>query len=386
MKLDGAEVVIVGAGVTGLSTAWWLAKSGVDVVVVEKGVLGYEASSRNGGVVSHRGFEPPVQPVAAESERLWPHMDEELGYPTEFSPGLLEIVVNEEEHQFVLSAAEEWGTMGIEIEWVDAETVKEMVPLITPKVVGAGYCGTDGHANPQRTVRAYAWAFKDHGGRIHQHTKVTGFNVRSGKVTSVETDRGTIDADVVVSAGGPQTALLADEVGAFVPVSPARVEIAITAPVEPMWKGCVEDSFVYGRQTLRGNLAYGGGPHEWIDVEMGTPRKPNTPLIRNIARRIAELYPAAADVPVIRSWAGVVEQTPDRLPIFDFLPEPSNFLVATASAHGFGLSPGTGKVLSDLVMHGETSVDISGLQYGRFADVPRNWREERGWEAAPLAT
>ena len=89
MRLDGAEVVIIGAGVTGLSSAWWLAKNGVDTVVVEKGVIGAEASSRNGGDISHRAYEPPVVPLAAESLKLWPQMSDELGYPTEYRPGLV---------------------------------------------------------------------------------------------------------------------------------------------------------------------------------------------------------------------------------------------------------------------------------------------------------
>ena len=96
---------------------------------------------------------------------------------------------------------------------------------------------------------------------------------------------------------------------------------------------------------MRGNLAYGGGPHEWTDVGLESPAKPNTPLVRNIARRVAELFPVAAGTPVIRSWAGVVEQTPDLYPIIDTLPDPSNFLVVTTSGHGFGLSPATGKVI-----------------------------------------
>ncbi|MFQ5873120.1 MAG: NAD(P)/FAD-dependent oxidoreductase, partial [Dehalococcoidia bacterium] len=265
MELDSAEVVIIGAGVTGLSSAWWLAKAGADVIVVDKGIVGWEASGRNGGIISHRGYEPPVVPLAAESERLWPYMDDDLGYPTEFSPGSLHVALEEEKEEFIKSR-EDYRKLGIEVEWMDAKTVKEWIPLISPKVIGAQYCRTDGHANPQRTVQAYAWAFLDQGGRLYQNTPVTGFNVDHDKVISVETEQGTIGCDLVVCAAGPQTGLLAEKVGAFVPVSPARVEIIITAPVEPMWRGAVSDSFIYGRQTLRGNLAYGGGPHEWIDV------------------------------------------------------------------------------------------------------------------------
>ena len=111
---------------------------------------------------------------------------------------------------------------------------------------------------------------------------------------------------------------------------------------------------LYGHQAVRGNLIFGGGAHEWTDVQLtASPGKPNTPLIRNIARRLAELLPGMANVPVIRSWAGVVEQAPDYRPIIDILDCPNNYVVVTASAHGFGISPATGKVVSELVLHGE---------------------------------
>ena len=91
----------------------------------------------------------------------------------------------------------------------------------------------------------------------------------------------------------------------------------------------------------------------------------------------------AAEVPVIRSWSGVVEQTPDMWPIIDFLPDPSNFLVVTVSGHGYGLSPSTGLVVSELILKGESSINIDGLSYSRFADVPMEWNRERGWVPLP---
>ena len=113
------------------------------------------------------------------------------------------------------------------------------------------------------------------------------------------------------------------------------------------------------------------------------PSKPNTPLIRNIARRLADLLPGVADVPVIRSWAGVIEQAPDSMPIIDILDRPSNFVFVSASAHGFAIAAATGRVVSELVLHGESSTDISGLRLSRFANVGPNWREELGWIPTP---
>ena len=382
---DSADIVVIGGGVSGLSSAYFLAKAGKDVVVVEKGTVGGEASGRNGGMISERTDEPPLIPMAVESLKLWATLDDELGYPTEFiQQGRIQVAVSEEEMGDLFSERDEALRHGISVEPLDPSEIQDLIPGISERTLGGLFFANGGHANPQRAVQAFAWAFQDMGGRLYQNTAVTGIQVADGRVTSVETTGGAIAADVVVAAAGPQTALLAEMVGVHVPVAPARVEILATAPLEPLFKITLSGNGLYGRQAARGNLLFGGGAHEWTDVDLTTePGKPNTPLIRNIARRLAELLPGVADVPVIRSWAGVVEQAPDYLPIIDIPDCPSNYIVVTASAHGFGIAPATGKVVSDLVLHGKSSIDISGLGLGRFSDISPDWREERGWIPAP---
>ena len=385
MPVNSADIVVIGGGVSGLSSAYFLAKAGKDVVVVEKGTVGGEASGRNGGMISERIDEPALIPMGVESVRLWETLHDELGYPTEFiQQGRLQVAVSEEEMGELFSERDQALRHGVSVDLLDPWEIRDMIPGLSERTLGGMFSPNGGHANPQRSVQAFAWAFQDRGGRLYQNTAVTGIQLADGRVTSVETTAGTIVADVVVAAAGPQTALMADMVGVHVPVAPARVEILATAPIEPLFKIALVGNGLYGRQAARGNLLFGGGAHEWTDVDLTTePSKPNTPLIRNIARRLAELLPGAADVPVIRSWAGVVEQAPDYLPIIDILDCPSNYIVVTASAHGFGISPATGKVVSDLVLYGESSIDISGLGLGRFSDVSRDWREERGWIPAP---
>ena len=386
MPVDSADIVVIGGGVSGLSSAYFLARAGKDVVVVEKGTVGGEASGRNGGMISERIDEPALIPMGVESVRLWETLHDELGYPTEFiQQGRLQVAVSEEEMGELFSERDQALRHGVSVDLLDPWEIRDMIPGLSERTLGGMFSPNAGHANPQRSVQAFAWAFQDRGGRLYQNTVVTGIQVADGRVTSVETTAGTIVADVVVAAAGPQTALMAEMVGVHVPVAPARVEILATAPIEPLFKIALVGNGLYGRQAARGNLLFGGGAHEWTDVDLTTePSKPNTPLIRNIARRLAELLPGAADVPVIRSWAGVVEQAPDYLPIIDILDCPSNYVVVTASAHGFGISPATGKVVSDLVLYGESSIDISGLGLGRFSDVSPDWREERGWIPAPL--
>jgi sarcosine oxidase, subunit beta len=386
--MDTADVVIIGGGVTGLSTGYWLTKAGWNVVVVEKGIVGWEASGRNGGISSRRSDEPPVVPLAREACRLWPTMDEELGYPTEWvGAGGLSAAMIEERRAYLAEACPRWQKLGVDARWLDPKECREVVPSISERVLGGVYVESAGHANPQRTAQAFAWAIRDRGGRIYQQTAVTGIQVANDKVIAVGTSRGPIATEVVVSCAGPQTAHIGRMVGVDIPVAPARVEIIATVPVPPLFEAYLSGHGLYGRQTKRGNLIFGGGPHEWTDVGLDRePSKPNTPLIRNIARRLAELMPSVADQPVLRSWAGVVEQAPDYYPIIDRLESPAGFIVATASAHGFGLCPASGRAISELVTKGTSSIPIEGLALGRFSGLERSWRESRDWVAGAYNT
>ncbi len=379
-----ADIAIIGAGVSGLASAYYLAKAGLDVVVVDKGLAGGEASGRNGGMIGERTDDPPVIPIAVESINLWKTLEQELGYPTEFThQGRIQVAVTEEEMNDLFTERDVASRQGITMELIDPEHVQDLIPGISPRVLGGAFFPNGGHANPQRSVQAFAWAFQDLGGRLYQNTAVTGFKLGNGRVAAVETTAGDIAADMVISAAGPQTAILAEMVGVHVPVAPARVEILATAPIEPLFDIALVGNGLYGRQAVRGNLLFGGGPHEWADVDLTSdPNKTNTPLIINIGRRLAEILPAVADVPMLRTWAGIVEQAPDYIPIIDFLPDPSNYLVVTASAHGFGICPATGKAVSELILNGESSIDISAFTLSRFSDIKSDWRQQRGWVPA----
>jgi sarcosine oxidase subunit beta len=310
-------------------------------------------------------------------------MDELLGYPTEYQPYRIGVALSEAQLALARRSAEIAEGRGFRWEALDRRQLKDLVPIVGDDVIGGTYLHFGGHANPQRTVQAYAWALQDHGGRIIQHTTVTGLARRGGRVTAVATSRGTFGADVVIVAAGPQTGLFAEMLGVALPLAPARVEMVATEPIPLMRVGGVAGNGLYGRQTLRGNLVYGGGPHEWINVpDMATPAHANTPLVRNLARRLAELFPGAAHVRLIRAWSGLVENTPDGLPVVDRLTDPDNVVIATMSSVGFGLSPAVGRAVSDLVQHGRcTFADLGALALSRFADIAPDWRERAGWVA-----
>ena len=380
--MTGATVIVVGGGVTGLSAAWWLARSGVDVLVLDKGIVGWEASGRNGGGASHYH-----SPLFHEEQRLWPLMDEMLGYSTEYRRERVVFATNALHHEQYQRMAQMCRAIGYRVDDLDPAQVREFVPLAGDNVVSGIHLRFGGQANPQRTVQAYAWALQDLGGQIRQHAPVTRILTAGGKVTGVETARGAFACDHLVVAAGPQGEALLVQVGARLPLAPARAEMIVTEPAPLMPVGGADGNGLYGRQTLRGNLAYGGGPHEWMDVGPDGPaRRPSTPLLRNLSRRVAELLPKAAHLRVIRSWAGVVENTPDGRPVIDRLDDPGNLTVATMSGVGFGLSPATGHAIRDLVLDGRCAfADLDKLSIKRFAGLPEDWREAAGWVATTHA-
>jgi len=155
----------------------------------------------------------------------------------------------------------------------------------------------------------------------------------------------------------------------------------VTEPLPLMPIGGVDGNGLYGRQTLRGNLAYGGGPHEWLEIDDNSvPHRSSTPLLRNIAARVAELFARAAHARVIRSWAGIVENTPDGRPVIERMRSPDNLVIATLSSIGFGLSPATGHAVRDLVVDGVCGfADLSSLRLARFDRLEPDWIDLQGW-------
>lgn len=377
----GAAVVIVGGGVTGLSAAWWLAREGVDTLVIEAAAAGWGASGRNGGGCSHHH-----SPLFREEQRLWPLMDQLLGYPTEFQPNRIRIALDERQFGLYRRALDNGARQGYRSDVLDAKQVRELVPLAGDNVFGGYFHHFGGHANPHRTLQAYACSMRDCGGRLLQHTRALGFDTHGNRVVGVRTTRGTFACEHLVIAAGPATGELCSLLGITVPLMCARAEMIVTEPLPLMSLGGVDGNGLYGRQTLRGNLAYGGGPHEWIDVADAENGRPySTPLLASISRRLSELLPKAAHARVIRSWAGFIENTPDGRPIIDRATAVENLTIATLSSVGFGLSPAAGRAIRDLVVMGTCSfADLSTLTLTRFAGLQPDWQALQGWLPSPV--
>jgi sarcosine oxidase subunit beta len=376
-----ADVVIIGGGIIGLSSGYWLAKAGAKVVILEKGRVGWEASSRATGFLSLRGEQPLESPLAVEAERLWHTLDAELGSPTEWNAGgRLWAATTPEEWDELQETYKLFSETGIPFRLIEGKETRKIVPCLPENVIGGIHTTRSGHANPQRTTQAFAWALVRHGGEILENTPAIGIVTKAGKVAGVKTPDLVIETSTVVNCAGPQVGLVAEMVGVNVPVAAARMEAMVTVPLPPLFQVALVAHGLSLRQTRRGNIHFNGGPHEWIDVELTkSPAKPNTPIIRNMARRLAELFPSLANIQVLRSWGGVVEMTPDVNCIIERLDEPDGFIIATTSGHGFGMAPSVGLAISELALNGNTNLPIASLGLARFAKLDPKWKQRRNW-------
>jgi sarcosine oxidase subunit beta len=381
-------VVIIGGGITGLSSAYRLAEAGQKVIVLEKGNLAWEASGRAHGMLSPRGDDPYEMRLSKEAFDIWPTLDEELGSPTEWvGEGRLWLSFDAQSAERLQNTQRMWSANGIPIEVVDRSEVRELVPCVGDHVHNGIYSTRGGHANPQRTAQAYAWAFQARGGTIRTHTRVTGIETQNGRVTAVIHEKGRISTRTVVSCAGPQSTYIGQLLGITIPTASARLELMATAPLAPLFKVGLVTNGLYIRQAQRGNILFGGGPHEWTDVRNDVePAKPNTPLLSNIARRFVQIFPSIAHTMVIRCWAGISDVTPDFSSVIDRLPTPEGFVLAITSGHGFGLSPIIAKVICALALGKESPISIEPLSLSRFTGLSDTWRVERNWEAGAYNT
>lgn len=383
------DVIVVGGGLTGLATAYNAQKAGAKVLVMDRTFAGTEASSRATGYLSLRGETPAESVLAAYAEQLWMTLDQELGYPTEWTPkGRVWAATTDahlETHKTIFKG---FQTTAIEFEWVDNQAIREIVPALAPDVRGGIYTKRSGHANPQRTTQAYTWAFLDRGGVLLENAHVSEVIVESGEVKGVKSSQGTFYAPRVVLAAAGYNAKLLDGLGIFWPVAAARLEALVTTPLPHFYDvGLIINDEISVRQSLRGNFHTNGGPHEWVDPTAETPpNKPTSPYARNLVRRMLEALPVAKSAQVLRCWSGVVEFTPDQMTIIEKFDDPKGLIAAAGAGHGFGMAPANGVALAELALEGTTSAPVGGLKLDRFKDLDRDWQAQKKWNAGQFNT
>ncbi len=371
--LQGGRVVIVGGGIIGASIAFHLAKLGhPNVTLLERGRLGEGATAYATGGIRHQFSSRVNVELVHASLPFWIGFEERTGAPLDF---------RRHGYLFLHAAPETWAAfcrnahmqrdVGAEVQVLPPDRVADVFPGVrTDDLLGATYSPGDGSASPADAMSGYVRGARRGGVEIRQHTAFGGLlRDRVGRIRGVRTSAGDLDAETVVLAAGPQTR----EVG---------VLCGVDLPVRP-----------HSRQAFATARLPGLGPHLPLAVDLPTgaylhPEASGTAVIggndrvvpssdramvdwsrtESLVEALAHRFPGLLDVQITRGWAGLREMTPDDLGIVDRLDDTGRLWVAAGfSGHGFMQSPAVGHAVAQLLMHGRSDLDLTGLRLSRFA-------------------
>nr|MBA3567556.1 FAD-dependent oxidoreductase [Actinomycetota bacterium] len=376
---DRARAVVIGGGVGGCAILYWLARLGWDdVVLVERAELTSGSTFHSAGLVGQLRSSLSLTKMMMESVELYRTLEGEVGLETGWHEvGSLRLASTEERMEEIARQAGWAKTFGLPLELISPHDAQELFPPMTTEgVLGAAFLPTDGYVDPSQLTFALAEGARRRGAEIEQRTRVTGIRVRRGRVEAVETDRGEIETQVVVNAGG----MYAPEVGALagvnVPVVPMAHEYLITKPAGlPLEMPTMRDPslLVYFRPES-GGLVMGGYERHCAPWGLdGIPADFNSRLLEEDWPRFEELMenavvrvPGLADMEVVKLINGPEAFTPDG----EFILGPSEvrgfWVAAGFCAHGLAGAGGMGKLVAEWIVEGTPSLDVWHMDSRRF--------------------
>ena len=373
-----ADVVIIGGGCMGASTAYHLTRSGINNVMLleREALLGTGSTGRNAGGIRHQFSNEANVKLSIESIHTIEHFAEEVGYQIDFhQDGYLFLLSNQKDLNAFRRNTEMQRRLGVEVDLLSPEEAARLSPgLEVDGVIGATFCARDGIADPNGVTMGFAKAAQAAGAEINRETEVTGIRTEAGRITGVETTKGPISTLRVVNAAGPYARDIGRMVGLDVPVLPYRRHIFITEPIEP---GSVpasrimvidfETTFYFHREG--GGILFGM-------VDPDEPSSYNTTVswefLERVTRVAVKRLPRLGEAGIAHAWAGLYEMTPDAMPIIGPARAVEGFFLITGfSGHGFQHSPAAGRILADIIAGREDrSTDLTPFSFDRFSGEP----------------
>ena len=380
------EVVVIGAGISGAATAYELATSGVSVTLIDRYGPAAMASGWTLAGVRQSGRHPAELPLAQAAVADWEHLSDKLGATTYYTRrGNLRLARTEADLASLGAMVEAQSAAGLALEMLDQGALHELAPCIAADVVGASYCPSDGHADPHATVAAFVAAAERAGATLRFGEAVVAIETENGRVTAVRTERDTIACARVVVATGIMGNSLLQPLGLFVPMTPQGVTLLRTAPVPPVLAQVigVADASCAGRQEVNGRFRFTGSGDPWdggLDFEdapsdagrrPGPRLRPRVAEVARVAGLFGALVPATLDAPLDETWVGLIDSTPDALPVIEAASEPRGLVLAMGfSGHGFCLGPVTGRICASLARDETPNLPIEPFALARLAAAP----------------
>ena len=365
-----SDVLVIGGGLQGLSSAFQLAKAGLRVRLLEAEYCGRHASGVNAGGVRTLGRHVAEIPLAlAAREQLWHGLADIIGSDGGFVPsGQLQVAENEADEIKAKARVAMLNGLGFFHEqWVDQQQVRELVPSISPHVVGGIWADRDGYALPYKVATAYRLAAEKLGVQIVEQAPVLRVDQQSG-MWHASTAQGRFHAPWLVNTAGAWAADFAAQVGDPVPMVAGGLMLMVTQRVAPFVKpvlGAMGRPLSF-KQFDNGTVVIGGGlrceadasqRHAMVDLN----RMPKS------AQTVIDLFPHLRDVSIARAWTGIEGFMPDEIPVIGPSAGADNLVHAFGfSAHGFELSPITGCIVAELVTQGTSTLPISAFRVDRF--------------------
>jgi D-hydroxyproline dehydrogenase subunit alpha len=374
-----ADVIVIGAGIIGTCTAYYLAQEGLDVVVLERGQPNSEASGSNAGSLhvqllsydfgerAQAGGRPAAEalPLHRESAKLWPGLASDLGRDLEIKiTGGLMVAEDSERFELLKRKTELERSYGITAETLSAAELRDLAPAVSERMVGAAWCPEEGKINPMLATPAVLDGARKAGARLYKETEVRDIERRSDGFV-VKTTRGNFRSPKVLNACGGWSSQVAAMVGLRLPTRANPIQLIVTEPAPPL----IDQMLAYAdrhltlKQAAKGNFIIGGGWRAGLDPDTHRPRVLRDSFEGNlwVANRVV---PALRSVHVIRSWAAL-NVAIDGAPIMGEAPGVPGFFNAV-TVNGVTLGPIIGRLTAEIMRTGRTGPEMAPFTLARF--------------------